>query len=135
MNKICIIIRGVSGSGKSTLAKSLASLNSESVICEADEFFYRDGKYDFDPNLLGKAHDFCKHKFAQAIIENKPLVICSNTNTSKKEYDFYLDFARDHGYIVHVVIAERFSQFTSVHNVPNEVLEKQAARLRQSITL
>lgn len=134
--KTCFIIRGVSGSGKSTLAKSLAAMNTDHCICEADEYFL-DGKgnYNFDPSQLGAAHAYCRSVFEAAINSSVQLVICSNTNTTRKEYSFYVDKARQAGYTVHVVVVERFMDSKSIHNVPNEVLERQAEKLRQSISL
>jgi predicted ABC-type ATPase len=134
MNRIAFIIRGVSGSGKSTLAKSLAALNPDHCICEADAYFYDpSGDYVFRPESLGQAHNYCKNLFVQALNRGTQLVICSNTNTSRKEYQFYIDEAEKRGYTVHVVIAERFKDTKSVHNVPQETLDRQAEKLRQSI--
>jgi predicted ABC-type ATPase len=134
MNKVAFIIRGTSGSGKSILAQSLSYLNPNSVICEADDFFIDSwGGYYFNPNKLGEAHQWCKNKFQQALDNGVEVVICSNTNTSKKEYQFYVDKAKLAGYIVHVITAERFMDTKSVHNVPQEVLDKQVERMRLSI--
>ena len=45
MKNTVYIIRGLQGSGKSTLAKKIASKSLDSVICSADDYFYKDGKY------------------------------------------------------------------------------------------
>jgi len=51
------LVRGLPGSGKSTFARAL------SVNCySADDFFTRDGVYDFDPRLIGNAHLECQDK-------------------------------------------------------------------------
>ena len=98
MNKVAIIIRGVSGSGKSSFAKSLASLNSDHCICEADAYFYdKFGNYVFQPELLGQAHNYCKKMFTNALDRNTQLVICSNTNTTRQDCKFYVDEAKKRG--------------------------------------
>lgn len=131
---IAFIIRGTSGSGKSTLAESLACLASDSIICEADDYFIdADGNYNFDPNLLGQAHSWCKNKFAEAVKNRVQVVICSNTNTTKKEYQFYIDKAKNAGYTVHIITVERFMNTKSIHEVPDEVVQKQSERLRSSM--
>lgn len=134
--KLCFIIRGISGSGKSTLAKSLASMNIDHCICEADSYFYNEsGQYVFKPESLSQAHLFCRDLFSKAVEKGTSLVICSNTNTTKGEYKFYLDKALKMGYTTHVVVTERFLETKSVHNVPKEVLDRQVDKLRQSIQL
>jgi uridine kinase len=136
MSKIAIVIKGVSGSGKSTFARTLASMNSSHVICEADSYFVdKDGNYNFDASKLGAAHHYCKTKFEAALAANTQLVICANTNTQQRDYKFYLDKAKEYGYTTHVVVVERHLNTTSIHNVPQETLDRQVANLRNSIQL
>jgi len=59
MEKNLYIIRGVPGSGKSTFAKSIAK---PWQIFEADQFFMKHGKYDFDFTKLRLAHESCKRR-------------------------------------------------------------------------
>lgn len=134
---VAIVFKGRSGSGKSTLATSLASMVAGAVVCEADQYFVNpiDGTYSFDANKLGAAHHYCRQKFEQALQNRAPLVICSNTNTTRRESDFYVDKAKEYGYIVHVIVVENTNNTTNVHNVPQEVLDRQINNLRQSIQL
>lgn len=55
--KTLYIMRGVPGSGKSTLANQLAE-GDESRILSTDQFFMKDGTYQFDGKMLGKAHEW-----------------------------------------------------------------------------
>lgn len=134
--KTAIIIRHASGAGGSSLAKTLYQISEDCVICEADNYFYdEDGNYIFDPSQLGKAHARCQKLFIDSLEMGIKLVICSNTNTTKKEYQFYVDKAIEAGYNVHVVVVERFLETKSIHNVPDDVVNKQIQRLRSSIQL
>ena len=133
MKKV-FIIRGISGSGKSTLAKSLAEIYPSHMICEADDYFYDDkGNYNFDASKLGAAHASCKKKFEDALKANVHLIIVSNTSTTLKEYKPYVDKAAEYGYTTHVVLVERHLGTKSIHNVPQETLDRQVANLRNSI--
>lgn len=49
------LIRGIPGSGKSTFAQNLYSFGMVEAVIEADDYFYTDGVYQFDPSMLGSA--------------------------------------------------------------------------------
>jgi predicted kinase len=51
----CVILRGLPGSGKSTFAKRLAA-EYGFVPLEADDHFYVNGEYKFDPARAADAH-------------------------------------------------------------------------------
>jgi hypothetical protein len=51
----CVVLRGLPGSGKSTLAKQLASKHGFTAL-EADDHFYVNGEYKFDPARAADAH-------------------------------------------------------------------------------
>lgn len=135
MTKTFFLIAGASGSGKTTLAKTLTDMYPDSFcICEADSYFYdKDGKYNFDPSKLGAAHASCQKRFENALKTDTQLVIVSNTSTTAKERKIYVDKAAEYGYTTHVVVVERHLGTKSVHNVPQETLDRQVANLRQSI--
>ena len=132
-DKIFILIRGAAGSGKSFLAESLASLNANCIICEADEFFGKPSKDNTGEIQIVEAHKLCREKFLNAISNSAPLVICSNTNSSKLDYHYYLSNAVKYGYRCHVVLSERVFNTINVHNVPEQVVLSQVSRLRKSI--
>ena len=135
-NKTVVIIRGVSGSGKSTFAETVkAHTQGNAVICTADDYFHQNGEYRFDPTKLGKAHGYCFRKFCKAIEENKPLVIQNNTNSNPKEFQKYVDFAEEKGYIVFSIVMENRHGNSNVHGVPNETVERQYNNLITSLLL
>jgi len=139
MKPIVIIIRGVSGSGKSSFAEDLINLaylaGISYKICEADTYFYRNGNYEFNPKLLGKAHSYCQNIFQKAIKDKVDLIIVSNTSTTKSEANFYENLAKDNNYKVISLVLENVNNTESVHNVPEDVLERQKKNLFSSTRL
>jgi predicted kinase len=133
MQKICYILRGLPGSGKSFLASQLLS-SFGGVVCSADDFFFSEDKgYVFDPSKLSNAHEFCKGMFSASIECGVGTVIVDNTNTQKKEFEFYKTYAEDHGYMVICLIVENHHNGSSIHNVPSNTIDKMRQRFQVSL--
>jgi predicted kinase len=137
MSNILFIIRGVPGSGKSSLAEHLWS---SYVICEADKYFYdKEGNYNFDATKLGEAHKWCQSQVEIMMKDNQvnkqyyPEIVVSNTSTTEKELQPYLDLADKYGYKVVSLIVENRHSGKSVHNVPSEVIDKMRNRFEISL--
>ena len=125
MKQQMILIRGLPGSGKSTLA-SLLHKTELFYWCEADHFFLdEEGNYNFDIKQIKEAHDYCKSMIADALAHNLDVII-SNTFTQKWEIQPYLIMAKAYG--IEPLIIETKGTWPSVHNVPQEVLERMKAR-------
>jgi predicted kinase len=128
MNKLktLIILRGLPGSGKSTFAKSIAKSYQ---IFEADQFFMKNGKYEFDATKLKKAHNLCKrnvHKSMRRNLFNSVFyrnIVVSNTFTQEWEMKFYLTLAKKYGYRVHTIIIENRHGGMNEHGVPKDKIE------------
>lgn len=124
MEKVLIIVRGIPGSGKSTFAELFAR-----AICTADDYHTdRKGNYNWKPENIGKAHDWCKRKcrrFMQAGIER---IAIANTSTQLKEFQPYMQMAKNHGYKVFTVVVENRHGGVNSHGVPAETLEKMTNR-------
>lgn len=124
MDKALIIVRGIPGSGKTTFAELLGR-----AICTADDYHIdRNGKYNWQPHNVGKAHDWCKRKcqrFMKAGIKN---VIVANTSTQEKEFQPYINMAKRYGYRVFTVITENRHGGVNTHGVPEETLDKMTNR-------
>lgn len=138
MDKTLYILRGVSGSGKTTLAKTLeTSLGYSSTAISADDYWYErgDGKYDFDPTLLGEAHKYCRKRVRLCMLYSMNNIILHNTTTTEREIEPYLELAEEYDYKVVSLIVENRHGNGSVHNVPKGVVEGQEKRLRNNLKL
>jgi tRNA uridine 5-carbamoylmethylation protein Kti12 len=122
LNKL-ILVRGLPGSGKSTYAKQYFSSH---IHLEADMYFVQpDGSYDWIPERLGKAHNWCQES-AKIFLSNGLDVVVSNTFTTRKELEPYVNFA-----ILHEIPYGVFrlnTQYESIHAVPQDVIEKMRNR-------
>lgn len=129
MTNTLTIVRGLPGSGKTTLAHMLVTARRAAgawaELVEADDYFMRDGGYQFDPSQLPAAHMDCQHRTRQ-YLEMGAHVYVANTFTKRWEYQWYLDVATELGLPVQVV--EVHSNFGSVHNVPEETLTRMRNR-------
>lgn len=97
--KTLVILRGISGSGKSTLSKKLIQENNgNGIVFSTDDYFIKDGIYKFDPNLLGKAHNWNQDRAIKKMKEGESLIIIDNTNTQKWEAKPYVEAGLTYGY-------------------------------------
>lgn len=131
MDKILYILRHVPGAGSSTLANILA----EGRVFEADQFFLSEGQYKFDPSKLGEAHNNCKIRLHAAMLEGISPLCVSNTTTTEKELQPYLDMASNMGYNAFVLVVENRHGGKNVHGVPDDKLASMRERLMNSINL
>ncbi len=124
-----ILVRGLPGSGKSTLAKKLAEMSG--LHFEADMYFMKDGKYEFDISKLAEAHAWCQRETRHWLNEGATVTV-SNTFTTIKELRPYFDIAKEFSIVPNVVLAQ--ANFGSVHDVPIETLERMKQRFVYDIS-
>lgn len=136
--KTCFIMRGIPGAGKSTFTKRLAAsapLGHPAVVCSADDFFTKKGKYEYVPAFIGRAHAECYAKFEKAIDADSPVVIVDNTHISHDAWRPYAAYAKAKGYAVATVVVEEFDVDKcikrNVHKVPPEILHRMAERFQR----
>jgi predicted kinase len=133
-----IILRGLPGSGKTTLAKFLSEENYaehvHAAAFSADDYFYKNGVYTFDPEKLGGAHKHCQMMTELFMAEapkyraTKKVAIVHTTSTTEKELSTYLDLAKKYDYEVVSLIVENRHGNESVHGVPEEAMKKMRDR-------
>lgn len=120
------ILRGLPGAGKSTLAKKIVN---PGMIFEADMYFIEDdGSYNFDASKLGRAHEWCQGCVNYSMSKGYGDIVVSNTTTTEKEIQPYLDMAAEHNYQVVSLVVENRHGGKSVHDVPEQSLEKMRNR-------
>lgn len=128
--KKCFIMRGIPGSGKSTAARQLAGKTGK--IHSTDDYFMKDGKYQFDPAQLRRNHELNFQAFkADLALGISPLIV-DNTNTQKWEYQKYVDAAQEAGYDVEIVVIPhidpKLAAKRNTHGVPEDKIRQMLAR-------
>ncbi len=92
---VLYIMRGVTGSGKSFEAKKHAPTEQ---IFSADDFFIQDGEYNWKPELLGAAHNFCQKQVRIAMQRRLTPIVVDNTNITVRDIFPYVELALQYGY-------------------------------------
>ena len=134
IEKVCYILRGIPGSGKSTIARHLTE--DAGVRFETDDYFYNsNGEYEWKPENVELNHLKCFEDFCNAVKDEISPIVQSNTNTQGWQWNKYADFAKEHGYIVHVMVVENYHSGESIHNVPDDTVNSMEKRLRNDIKL
>ncbi|GCB69649.1 hypothetical protein scyTo_0005518 [Scyliorhinus torazame] len=100
ISKVLILMRGLPGSGKSTQARMLVQQEPNGMIFSTDEYFCRNGHYQFDPSLIGEAHQWNQARAKEAMEEGYSPIIIDNTNTQAWEMKPYIVMALKHSYKV-----------------------------------
>ncbi len=115
------LIRGLPGSGKSTMARHRLAIGEADYHFEADQYFNYNGHYHFDPSKIKDAHLWCQAEVRAALAMGYRVVV-SNTFTQRWEMAPYLEMCPD----AHILTAT--GNYTNVHGVPAEVIERMRAR-------
>lgn len=93
-----ILIRGLPSSGKTTLVKLLGVATFGLNHFETDQFFMKDGEYQFDPARIGEAHQWCQDEVRRTIKRYSSdcpnehnVIVVSNTFTQRWEMQPYIE--------------------------------------------
>jgi predicted kinase len=132
-DKILIILRGLPGSGKSTVADILSE-NGKYPICCADDWYVKEyGYYKWNFSDIGKAHKYSKELCEKSMKKSIRKIIIANTNITEKDYKPYVEMASTYNYKVFSLVVENLHGHKSVHNVPDETLEKMKTKFKYNI--
>jgi len=124
IGNILYLVRGLPGSGKSTYAKTLVPTGAH---FEADQYFMKGQKYDFDPTKLKDAHAECLARTHRAMKSgNYKAVAVSNTFTMKWEMQPYIDLAKSLGWTLQVI--RTTGKYKSIHGVPQDSIDRMQSR-------
>ena len=115
-----LVVRGPQGSGKSTLAKRVVP--DGYVHVEQDDFFtLGDGTYAYNRDMVWDAVQYCKRIVEEAMRDGNDVVV-ANVFTYTKQIEWYAAMADAYGYSVTII--DMCTQYGSVHNVPQPVVDK-----------
>ena len=116
----------MSGAGKTTFAHLLGR-----AVCSADDYFTtRSGDYIWSADKVGTAHAWCQRKCRRFMKKQVERIIIANTNTTEREMQPYFELAAQFGYKIFSVVVENRHSNASVHNVPEESLQKMRDRFQ-----
>jgi hypothetical protein len=142
------ILRGLPGSGKSTLVELLRDNGQLSCLdwLSTDRFWIRpNGDYDFNPKLIGKAHDWnfgCfKWSMSEHNINPPSQIVIDNTDTTYWEFKKYIEHAVSVNPSIKIILLEPATPWKfdaekcaekNTHNVPPETIVKMLNRWEKS---
>ena len=142
IKKEITLLRSVSGAGKSTLAKQLVE---NGVILSTDDYFMKDGIYDFDPTKLGIYHKNNQDRAEKSMIDGISPIIVDNTFSKEWEMKPYVQLADKYGYEVNIKelpiphIDELMKRQESRKNInkslPRETVERMIKNFKKNITV
>ena len=98
--KIVYITRGLPGSGKSTLAQQLAG--EKGVIFGDDDYFMKDGKYEWDLKKMPFAVQHTLNRLEEALKKGISPIIVDNTHVRNWEPQKSVKLALKYGYKVEI---------------------------------
>ncbi|KAJ1214790.1 hypothetical protein NDU88_002401 [Pleurodeles waltl] len=100
VGKVLLLLRGAPGSGKSTLARMLLEQNPGGIVLCTDDYFCKNGQYQYDRNCLEEAHAWNQKKAKESFEKNISPIIIDNTNLHAWEMKPYVAMAVKHKYTV-----------------------------------
>ena len=119
------LVRGLPGAGKTAFARSIVA---PSRVFAADDYFYdAKGNYCFDVDRLWPAHRSCQLTVARAMQSGEDVAV-ANTFTRTREMKPYMKLAEEHGYQVFSLIVENRHGGSSLHDVPEDDIERMRQR-------
>ena len=103
-------------------------LTEPGCICTADDFFMKDGKYQWDAAKIGAAHVACHAKCERLMQMQLPTIVVANTSVAKKDLRGYYGFAEKYGYKVFSIIVENRHNGINEHGVSEQIVENMRSK-------
>lgn len=100
------------------------------AVCSADDYFTYGEEYKWSADKVGTAHAWCQRKCRRFMKKQVERIIIANTNTTEREMQPYMELATQFKYRVFSIVVENRHGNASVHNVPEESLQKMRDRFR-----
>ena len=130
------LIRGLPGSGKSELAKLIRAgvTDGYAAHIEADDFCYVNGVYQWSADKLAERHEKCRTTTEDAMSRPVPVIIVSNTFTTRAEMQPYYELAVTYGYTVREIavsgkgLDDMVLSHKTIHGVPQDKIAAMRAR-------
>ena len=95
VNRLILTI-GLGDWGRDDFVSKLSKkLGKRLSVYAADDYFMKDGKYNFDATNLKWAHQQCQGKVCNALIARSKVVLVANTNVHTDHINMYNKFKED----------------------------------------
>ena len=141
MKRIALINRGVPGSGKSTFIKTLRQVveaqGLSMAVHSTDDKHMVDGEYKWSMKMQGQYHRENYEEFVESMSSGINVVVCDNTNIRQRDFNKYLDSARELGYhTVAITFAPDEIEkhlVRNTHDVPEETITLMRSRLNKNL--
>ena len=98
------------------------------AICCADDYHVHNSVYNWTPERIGAAHDWCQRKCRRFMKKCAERIVVANTNTTERELQPYMDLARQFGYKTYCIVMENRHNGVNIHSVPEATLDKMKER-------
>lgn len=124
-----IIVRGAPGSGKTTFANRLLELSTSDhgiVHYENDQFFMKNGKYEWSKERLPDAIEWCNSGAIQSMMRGATVIV-ANTFIKHVHMAELINAADSLG--IPQVVFRMTGKHKDIHNVPKDIVENMRANM------